>query len=84
MFLAPWTTISTSVASVAATFAIVATIASRKRLDRATDDRSSLVVEARLLRSTTSALAAIEVVLSIKTKVYRSLNMGVLQGVEPG
>ena len=29
---------------------------------------------------TESALAAIEVVLIIKTKVYRSLNMGVLQG----
>ena len=29
---------------------------------------------------TESALAAIEVALIIKTKVYRSLNMGVLQG----
>jgi hypothetical protein len=32
------------------------------------------------LEMTESALAAIEVALIIKTKVYRSLNMGVLQG----
>ena len=32
---------------------------------------------------TESALAAIEVALIIKTKVYRSLNMGVLQGGRP-
>ena len=33
-----------------------------------------------LSQVTESALAAIEVALIIKTKVYRSLNMGVLQG----
>ena len=32
---------------------------------------------------TESALAAIEFALIIKTKVYRSLNMGVLQGGRP-
>ena len=33
-----------------------------------------------LSQVTESALAAIEVALILKTKVYRSLNMGVLQG----
>ena len=36
-----------------------------------------------LSQVTESALAAIEVAFIIKTKVYRSLNMGVLQGGEP-
>ena len=34
----------------------------------------------QVTKMTESALAAIEVALIIKTKVYRSLNMGVLQG----
>ena len=33
-----------------------------------------------LSQVTESALAAIEIALILKTKVYRSLNMGVLQG----
>ena len=42
--------------------------------------RNNQKTRRKLPKMTESALAAIEVALIIKTKVYRSLNMGVLQG----